>query len=125
MERLKEKLSMFYLMIFETLLLLTGQLLLYFLPQVSWELHWYLWLTFPILVGFISPSLKKGLSASLAASILYILIASSIEGAKHGSWIGGIVFGFIFGLPIMFILNIISVTMAYGVKYGLKKILRF
>jgi len=25
----------------------------------------------------------------------------------------------------MFILNIISVTIAYGVKYGLKKILRF
>ncbi|OYT30528.1 MAG: hypothetical protein B6U94_06670 [Thermofilum sp. ex4484_79] len=125
MERLKEKYFISYLMMFETLLLLSGQLLLYFLPPVSWESHWYLWLTPPILIGFITPSLKKGLSASLVASILYILIAGSIEGAKHGSWIGGIVFGFIFGLPIMFILNIISVTIAYGVKYGLKKILRF
>ncbi len=110
---------------FEILLILVGQLLLYFLPQISWGLHWYLWLIPPILAGFIAPSLRRGLLASLIASMLYVIIVGLIEGVKYGSWIVGLVFGLFFGFPVMLIVNTFSLVLVYGLKYGLKRITKF
>ncbi|RLE79076.1 MAG: hypothetical protein DRJ52_09155 [Thermoprotei archaeon] len=104
-------------MVVEILIILLLQLLFYFSPVIVFEKHFFLWLVPPVIAGVVTSSAKRGLAASLIATICYILITGSIEGLKRlNSIIGGLVFGFIFGFPILLVMNIVPLLIAYGLK---------
>jgi len=111
-------------MLIDTLLLLLPQLLFYLLPMVNWERHWFLWLVPPIIVGALTRSLKRSVSASVIVSLFYTLIAGAFEATRYEiEPLGGVIMILIFAFPVLLVMNIVLMSITYGIKVVLRKII--
>jgi len=78
-----------------------------------------------MIVGVLTQLLKRSISASVIASLFYTLIAGAFEAIKYKiEPLEGIIIGLMFAFPFLLAINIVLMSITYGIKIVLRKVMK-
>jgi len=120
-------------MLLEAAVVLASWLLLWWLPQVSFEAHWWLWLLPPAAAGLLAERWRGALLGPALGAVGYCAVVALAELSKMARrhWLhmlsredlGALLLALILSVPVAVLMSVPLAAAAHGLKRLLRRLL--